>query len=478
MVSEEKCMKKSKKNTNSQILKISYVFVGIFLCMILYFSYFQIFEGKEVINNTYNKRQEVFEKITIRGKIITENGEVLAETEVDSQGNETRVYKYGSLFSHAVGISTNGKMGIELNQDYSLLGSDVNVFEKVSNEFKGEKTAGNNVITTLDVELQEAAYNALGNYDGAIIVIEPDSGKIRAMVSKPDFDPNTIDADWENITGDEENSCLLNRATNGLYTPGSTFKIFTFLEYIRENANFRDYVYNCQGRINVGDNSVSCYNGIWHGEENVFEAFAHSCNSSFVNMGLKLDMNSFSDTCKKLFFNKNLPTKLEHKPSSFELNESSGEFEIMQTSIGQGKTLVSPLHMCMIASAIANDGVLYEPYIVSKITNHNGYEVNKYKPIKYGEIFTKEEVEILKEAMGDVVEYGTGTRLQTDKYDVYGKTGTAEIDSGDNAHSWFVGFAENDNEKVAICVVMEDMPPGSTWAVPVAGQVLEECFSE
>lgn len=470
-------MKKKKINKNNQIVKISYIFVGIFLCMILYFSYFQIFEGQEVINNTYNKRQDVFESFTIRGKIITESGEVLAETKVDSLGNETRIYNYGNLFSHAVGISTNGKMGIELSQDYSLLGSDVNIFEKVSNEFKDEKTLGNNVITTLDVELQKAAYNALGNNDGAIIAIEPDTGKVLAIVSKPDFDPNTVSENWDAIISDDANSCLVNRATNGLYTPGSTFKIFTFLEYIRENSDYRNYLYECQGSITVGENKVSCYNGIWHGNEDLFQSFAHSCNSSFINIGLMLDMNSFASTCKGLFFNRNLPTKLEYKPSSFELNQDSSEFEIMQTSIGQGKTLVSPLHMAMIASAIANDGVLYEPYIVSKVTNHNGYEVKSYKPTKYGELFTKDEVNLLKEAMGDVVEYGTGTRLKNDKYSVYGKTGTAEINSGDNAHSWFVGYAEDGNDKIAICVVMEEMPPGSTWAVPVAGEVFGAYFS-
>lgn len=471
-------MKYKKSNKNNQILRISYIFVGIFLCMILYFSYFQIFEGTEVINNTYNKRQDVFESFTVRGKIITEKGDVLAETKVDSSGNETRVYNYGNVFSHAVGISINGKMGIELSQDYSLLGSDVNVIEKVSNEFKGEKTLGNNVITTLDVELQKAAYNALGDNDGAIIAINPENGKVLAMVSKPDFDPNTVGENWEAITSDEENSCLVNRATNGLYTPGSTFKIFTFLEYIRENSDYRNYLYNCQGSITVGDNKVSCYNGIWHGDEDLFESFAHSCNSSFINIGMKLDMDKFSNTCNKLFFNKDLPTKLEYKPSSLELNGESDDFEIMQTVIGQGKTLVSPLHMAMIASAVANNGVLMQPYIVSKVTNHNGYEVKTYKPSEYGEIFNVDEVNLLTEAMGDVVKYGTGTRLKNDNYDVYGKTGTAEINSGDDAHSWFVGFADDGNDKIAICVVMEEMPPGSTWAVPVAGEVFKTYFSD
>ena len=471
-------MKKKRNNTNNQILKISYIFVGIFLCMIVYFSYFQIYEGQEVINNTYNKRQDVFENITIRGKIITEDGKVLAETKVDSEGNETRVYNYGNLFSHAIGISTNGKMGIELSHDYLLLGSDVNIFEKVANEFKGEKTQGNNVITTLNVELQKAAYEALGDNNGAVIAIEPDTGKILAMVSKPDFDPNTIDEDWDVITTDEENSSLLNRATNGLYTPGSTFKIFTFLEYVRQNPNYRNYIYNCQGNITVGENRVSCYNGTWHGNEDLFESFAYSCNSSFVNIGMELDISSFTSYCNKLFFNKNLPTKLEHKSSRLELNSNSDEFEIMQTVIGQGKTMVSPLHMAMLVSAIANDGILMKPYIVSKVTNHNGYVINKYKTSKYGEIFTSDEIDVLTEAMGDVVKYGTGKRLQNDNYNVYGKTGTAEIDSGDNAHSWFVGFAENGNDKIAVCVVMEEMPPGSTWAVPVAGQVFEAYFAE
>ncbi len=477
-------MKKSKKPTkkrkskNNQINKLTYIFVALFMCMMGYFIYFQIFVGENVINNTYNKRQEVFESIVKRGNIQTEDGEILAKTETDSEGNEKRVYPYGNVFSHAVGIATHGKSGIELSSDYNLLAADVNIVEKISNEFKDEKTDGNNVVTTVKTNLQQVAYEALGDNDGAVIALDPETGKIYAMVSKPDFDPNLIDEQWDAITSEDGNSCLLNRATNGIYTPGSTFKIFTFLEYIRENKNFRDYSYYCNGRITIGNNSVSCYNGHNHGTVDLFKSFAYSCNSSFINIGTELDVSKYSAMCSELFFNGDLPTKLEYKPSRFSLDADSTTFDIMQTVIGQGKTQVSPLHMAIIASAIANDGVVMEPYLVTYIENHNGFKVKKYSPVKYGKIFADDEVELLKEAMSGVVAYGTGTKLQNSLYDAYGKTGTAEIDSGDNAHSWFVGYAEHEGKKLAICVLMENMPPGSTWAVPAAKTVFDTYFSE
>lgn len=467
-----------KSNKNNQIMNMTYIFAGLFLVMMGYFVYFQFFVGDNIINNTYNKRQEVFEAVVKRGDIVTEEGEILATTETDKDGNETRKYPFGNLFSHAVGISTHGKSGIELEWDYRLLSADVNIIERVGNEFKNQKTDGNNIVTTLDVDLQKAAYNALGSNDGAVIAMDPATGKIFAMVSKPDFDPNSIDTDWDNIISDENNSCLLNRATNGLYTPGSTFKLFTFLEYIREHSDYRNYRYLCEGRITIGENTVKCYNGHSHGEVDLFESFAKSCNSSFINIGKELDLNKYIKTINDLFFNSELPTKLEYKPSRFVLDESASDFDVMQTVIGQGKTQVTPFHMAIIASAIANDGLIMEPYIVSEIRNHNNSLVKKYSPAKYGKIFTDDELKLIREAMGDVVKYGTGTALQSTAYNAYGKTGTAEINSGENAHSWFVGYGENGKKKLVVCVLMEKMPPGSTPAVPVARKILDTYFAE
>ena len=174
-----------------------------------YFSYFQFFKSEEFINNPYNTRQETFAQKIVRGQILTNDGQVLAETVTDSEGNETRRYPYGSIFSHIVGYSTKGKSGIESLANFNLLRSNTAFIDKVGDEMQGEKSPGDNVVTTLDYGLQATAYDALGYYKGAIVVLEPSTGKILAMVSKPDFDPNTIAADWDNLTADENTDAAL-----------------------------------------------------------------------------------------------------------------------------------------------------------------------------------------------------------------------------------------------------------------------------
>ena len=472
-------MGKKKSKQNPVIMKITYIFTAIFLLMAGYFAYFEIFVGERIINNTYNKRQSAFEKIVVRGDIVSADGKVLATTVTDDSGEETRYYPFDNLFSHTIGITHHGKTGIELNYDYNLLGADVNIFEKITNEFADRKTQGNIVKTTLDTKIQKVAYDSLGQNNGAVIVLDPENGDIISLVSKPDFNPNTLLKEWDDIVEQEDNSCLVNRATNGLYTPGSTFKIITLLEYIREKRDYTKYAYTCNGFYEEDGIRVNCYNGHAHGYVDAFGSFAYSCNSSFINMGLDLNISSLKNTAEELLFNKKLPLDMDYKESSYTLDKTSSKFDVMQTVIGQGKTLVSPMHMALIASAIANDGILVRPRIVTKITNHNDFAVKKFGVKKYGELISKEEAQLLKTAMSETVRYGTGTRLKSDLYNAYGKTGTAEIDSSNLAHSWFVGFAENkDGKKIAVCVLLESMPPGSTPAVPVCRNIFDAYFSE
>ena len=224
---------KKKKNTkNQEFAVITYSFLALFICLMGYFSYFQFFKSEEFINNPYNTRQETFAQKIVRGQILTNDGQVLAETVTDSEGNETRRYPYGSIFSHIVGYSTKGKSGIESLANFNLLRSNTAFIDKVGDEMQGEKSPGDNVVTTLDYGLQATAYDALGYYKGAIVVLEPSTGKILAMVSKPDFDPNLVYEDYDEwISYDSKDSVLLNRATQGLYAPGSTYKLMTTLEY-------------------------------------------------------------------------------------------------------------------------------------------------------------------------------------------------------------------------------------------------------
>mgnify|MGYP000222957847 CR=1 FL=1 len=176
--------------------------------------------------------------------------------------------------------------------------------KKFLNEFKDEKNHGDTVVTTLDAGLQQAAYNALGENRGAIMVMEASTGKILAMVSGPSYDPNTIAQDWEALNADSTYSPLLNRVTQGAYAPGSTFKIVTALEYMREHPDYQNYSYNCEGSITYEDITIRCFDSTVHGLEDLRSSFANSCNSSFANIGLMLDRNSYRATAEELLFNK------------------------------------------------------------------------------------------------------------------------------------------------------------------------------
>ena len=374
---------------------ITYLFLAIFICLMGYMVYFQMVKSEDFINSPYNSRQDTFADRVVRGKIMSADGKVLAETVVDAAGNETRKYPYGNMYAHVVGFSTNGKSGIESNMNFNLLRSHSFVLERMFNEIKDEKSMGDNVVTTLDSTLQETAYQALGNYDGAVVVMEPSTGKVLAMVSKPDFDPNTIAADWDSIISeDNNNSVLLNRATQGLYPPGSTFKIITTLEYIRENPDYENYSYSCNGSITENDFTIHCYNNAVHGTQDLKQSFANSCNSSYANIGLSLDTDYLSDLCSDLMFDKTLPGNFETSKSQFKLTDESPESMKMQTAIGQGETLVTPLHMLLITSAIANDGILMKPYVVDHTENENGIEVKKYEPAASKQLLSEKEAKI------------------------------------------------------------------------------------
>ena len=198
-------------------------------------------------------------------------------------------------------------------------------------------------MTTLDADLQQAASDALGNFKGAVIVMEADTGKILAMVSKPDFDPNQIAANWETLNTDETNSPLLNRATSGSYAPGSVFKIVTTLAYMRQYSNYSDYSYDCAGSITVDNTTIPCAGGNVHGHEDLRSSFANSCNSSFANLGLQLDIEGYRDTAEDLLFNSQLPSVLDYTKGSFVLDEESPTSEIMMTAMGAGQGQQSAL---------------------------------------------------------------------------------------------------------------------------------------
>lgn len=474
LTATEKKSSRKNKNKNNEILLMLYLFVGLFVLCIGYFAYFVGKDSRNVINNSYNKRANLLAETIFRGSILSCDYEKLAYSVDNGDGTETRVYPYDTMFAHVVGRFDHSKTGLEASEDFTMLTSSINLFETFYNQLTDTKSMGNNIITTLDVDLQKVAYDALGNRKGAIVVMEPSTGKILAMVSKPDYNPNTVIEDWEELIADNNNkSPLLNRATQGLYPPGSTFKIVTLLSYIRQNPNYENFTYECLGEETFEDSVIHCYNNKKHGTQTLMQAFANSCNTAFANIGTQLDISAYRSICNNLLFNASLPVDFAYKQSSFVLDASSDEMEITQTSIGQGKTLMTPLHNAMLVSAIANGGNVMVPYLVDQVENYHGNVIEKNTPKIYQSIMTANEAESLTDYMQAVVESGTASALKNSKYSAAGKTGTAEVGTNETAHAWFVGFAPADQPKIVVSIIVENAGAGSEYAVPIAKKLFD-----
>ena len=445
---------REKRARNKEFARVTYIFVALFLGMMGYIAYFQAARSEEFIQSPYNARKDSYADRVVRGDILDSQGRVLARTQVSEDGTETREYPYGNMFAHVLGYCDHGKSGLESVENFNLLTSNAFFLEKLKNEFQGQKHKGDSVVTTLNLDLQQAAYDAMGSRKGAVVVMEPSTGKILTMLSKPDFDPNTAAADWEALNADDT-GVLLNRATQGQYAPGSTFKMITTLEFMREDPGYIDYSYDCSGAIEENGSTIHCYGGKVHGHVSLTDSVAYSCNTSFCNIGRSLDTASFKNTARELLFDSKLPSVLPYSKSKCFPNEGVGSVEKMATAMGQGKTQVSPYHMALITCAIANGGVLMKPYLTDSITNYSGQEIKKNLPEEYKTLMAVEEAAQLKQYMTSVVDYGTASPvLGGQSYTAAGKTGTAEYSSDkEKDHSWFIGMTNIENPELVISVM-------------------------
>lgn len=441
--------------------------------MIGYLGYFLIVDSARVTNNSYNVRLQDKEKNVYRGTILAADGEILAETVMGAEGNPVRRYPFGSVFAHVVGYSTVGVTGIEKTANPYLLEPDnSSLLQGLYNQWTGNKFMGRTVVTTLDTRLQQTAYEQLAatGCSGAVVALEPSTGKVLAMVSLPDYDPNTIASIWDElVNSDTGDSRLVNRAAQGLYPPGSTFKVLTALEYLRENPDYTEAVlFLCQGAVTYGDQVIRCSDNAVHGEETLRSALVHSCNGFFATIGKELNLGRFGQMCEDFLFNKEMPYAGEYKKSSFSLQPSDGEWKTMQTMFGQGDTLVTPMHMAMIAQTIANGGTMMTPYTLDRIQDSNGQVLDKFLPKSCGNPMTAAEAERLTGYMTAVVNEGTGYLSQSGDYQSACKTGSAEYDSTGNTHAWYIGFAPAENPQIAVAVIVEKGGSGGRVAAPIA----------
>ena len=472
-------VKKKKKIRSYPIIVISVFYTMLFASLLIYVGKYAYSNRQTLLDNSYNTRQQILLNQNSRGTIYSRDGDVLAYTGTDENGKEKRFYPYNKEFAHVVGYSTNGKMGIESQANYYLINTSIDLGDKVAYDASGTKYPGDSVYSTLDVKLQEVAYNALSARKGAIVVSNPKTGEILAMVSKPDFDPNTIKEEWNNLIADNSpDAKLLNRATQGLYPPGSTFKIVTSLAYLKDNAGkYSDYKFTCNGRYSYEGNTISCYHGENHGYLDFTSAFAKSCNSAFANIGLSIDRKTFGSVLSSLMFNQELPLSMSYSQSKANIDEDSSSDDVMQLSIGQGATSVTPIHMNMITNAIANSGILMKPMLITQVKSEDGKVIKTFNSENYKRLMTAEESLTLTNMMEQVVQSGTASRLKGLSYTAAGKTGSAEFNSGtSDSHAWFTGFAPTEDPEISVTIIVEDAGSGGSYAVPIAKRIFDAYF--
>ncbi len=473
-------LKISKVGINREILIFVYVFLFVFAAFIGYFAWFQTTQSETVVNNEYNKRVEAMAERILRGRILSSDGTILAETVIGADGSEERYYPYGEKLAHVTGYVDEGKTAIEKLANFYLLRSHQNPITRFFNDLVGEKNLGDDVVTTIDLDLQLAACEAMEGRKGAVVVVQASTGKILAMISNPGYDPNIIEEQWADLIAEtNQEANLLNRATQGLYTPGSTFKLVTLLEFIRQYPDsWQDFTFDCTG-VNQGEGyTMRCAGGAVHGHLDLEGALVHSCNGAFSAMGQMLDKDRWNTTCRSLLFGQKLSLELPNKASQFTLDPDMTAWAVAQTAIGQGKTQITPLLSALITASIANGGTMMQPYVMDRVVAADKV-VEQYEPVSLGTVMTTEETEIIRKMMRSMITDGTAESLKTDLYEAYGKTGTAEYITGsDKTHAWFTGFAGEGEACIAVSVILEGGGTGSGQAAPVAAAVFQEYFTK
>ena len=451
--------------TNKRIIRVLIAISLLFLALVTYLLWFNLFRAKDVYTNSYNKRQWESEQQVQRGEIYSQDGVLLAETEIDGDAR-IRKYPKGRLYSHIIGYCSQvyGKTQLEMSHDDDLIGKGT--ISLTLNEIKH----GNNLNLTINDELQEYAYEQLDGRDGAIVAMEPTTGQILAMVSLPDFNPETIEKDWPSMMEDE-NSPFLARATQGLYPPGSTYKIVTAAG-VYDNGMTTE-TFDDEGLFKKDDVTVYNYNKESFGKLDIKTAFEVSSNYVFCTLGYEMGADAVKAEAEKFGVNKSFEFDIPVSQSQIQYKKMT-DLDGALVSIGQGGLVMTPLHVAMMASAVANNGKMMKPYLVETVTTENGTVIGQTKPsVLYDSIGTA-CADYIEDMMIGVVEDGTGTGAQISGITVAGKTGTAENET-DKDHAWFVGYAPVENPTICVAVVLENAATsGGKSAVPIAKNIIRK----
>jgi len=462
------------------IKKVMLVFLIFFIALIFYITYSFMFTSEKTVASTYNKRLWAERNKVLRGTIYDKDMVALTKSTKINETSQKQKYLQGDLFAHAIGYINPiyGITGLENKYDAQLRDSGESAISKfVFFNKDSEQKVGNGLRTTLDSKLQKKAYDLLNatKFKGAVVALDPKTGEVLAMVSKPSYDPNKLDANWKSLTANKD-APLLNRAVSGLYPPGSVFKTITATSALENIPNVYNKGYQDNGKLVVnGTQLLENYNGEVLGNLDFKSAYMHSSNVFFGSVGIDLGNKALKTTAEKFYFNKNIPSiGLTIEDSRFPSYKSNEKGNIAQSSIGQAGVLVTPMQMALVASTVANGGIMMQPMLVKEILSSKGKSLEILQPKQLGQAMSKENADIMKKLMRAVVTGGTGTGAAVSGIEVAGKTGTADHNNDQGApHSWFTSFAPYDNPKIAIAVIVEEGGQGGGIAAEITKKLIE-----
>lgn len=457
-------MVNEKRRIISLLILITIVFIGL----VVYLSHFQIFRAEDVRNHSYNKRLWINEENILRGSIIDRNGNILAYSQ--EQGESiNRFYNYSNLYSHIIGYSYReyGKAGLESTYNSELLNlRELTGIEEIINIVAPE-AEGNNLLLTIDHNMQEKSRELLNGRKGSIVTMNPVTGEIYSMYSLPDFNPSSLREQWGTIS-ESTDSPLLNRASQGLYSPGSIFKLITATALLETNVS---HEHNCTGSTVIDGRTISDSSNTAHGQIGLEEAIVQSCNTYFAEKAVEIGHSKLREVAQKFMLDERIPFDLDTNISSFSQG-NLGKTAIAEAGIGQGEVLATPLNMALMASAIANDGNMVKPYLVKNIEDANGRLISQTRTETLSNVMSSSMAGQLTDMMTGVVQRGTGSNASISNVQVAGKTGTAE-NTPRPSHAWFVGFAPADNPRIAVAVVLEESGTfGGQTAAPIARDLI------
>ena len=474
------------------IRNVMVIFLFCFIALISYIAYFQVFKGPDIANDSGNKRLWARRNEILRGTIYDKDGNPLTNSIRVDKFNQSREYVYGDLYVHALGYIDErfGITGLEEEYDnelskYSSFSNGIrsllkNFDLKKAFENRDEEKIGNGIVTTLDYNLQKVAYDAMGDLKGAVVALNPKTGEVLAMVSKPTYDPKNLEQTIEDAnTGVDTESKLLNRTINGLYPPGSVFKTVTLAAALENDPSITGRTFNDTGKITFDDGTeLNNYMKQAHGNLDLQMAYRVSSNVVFGTLSMEMGNEKLKEVSERFGFNSRVPgIGMSISESRFPSLKDYELGNIAQSGIGQASVLSSPMQMAIVAATVANDGVLMEPKLVNKIVDKDGNTIKEIQnKTLQSNVISKEIANTIKDYMGYLVSNNIYRWPAFEGTNAGGKTGTADymLDDGSEGvpHGWFISAAPLDDPKIAVAVIVEQGENGAGSAADIASKVV------